>query len=180
MKPLLILALAVAAWGQVPVTMKPAGIVTSPEKSNALRQTLMELETRLDKKMSTTGGADPIYVIGQARAVHVPGFGVVITQEITPVATPAPNPFHILPGLQQVQQIHQRKLARLPLVRQTAREMWVEAARSLPTLPEGEHIFIVVRFLYQGWEDMKGLPAQIAVHGERKAGLSGDIYLDEQ
>jgi hypothetical protein len=180
MKLPLLLLLAASVWPQVPVSLKPAGIVNSPERSNAPRQALMELEGRLDKKITTVGGGDPVYLIGQARALYVPGYGVVITQEITPVATPAPNPFRVNPTAQQIQQIHQRKLDRVPLIRQTAREMWIEAARSLPTLPDNEHILVAVRFLYQTWENMKGLPAQIVVQGERKAGLAGDLQTEDQ
>jgi len=180
MKLPLLLLMAASIWPQVPITLKPAGIVNSPEKAVAPRQTLMELEGRLDQKMSATGGADPVYLIGQSRALYVPGYGVVITQEITPVATPAHNPFRVTPSAQQVQQIHQRKLDRVPMIRQTTREMWIEAARSLPTLPDNEHILVAVRFLYQTWEDMKGLPAQIVVRGEHKSGLSGDLQTEDQ
>jgi hypothetical protein len=180
MKLPVILLLAASIWAQVPITLKPAGIVNPPDRSVVPRQSLMELEGRLDKKMATAGGTDPVYLIGQARALHVPGYGVVITQEITPVATPAPNPFRVTPSPQLVQQIHQRKLDRVPLIRQTTREMWIEAARSLPTLPDNEHILMAVRFLYQAWEDMKGLPAQIVVRGEHRAGLSGDLQTEDQ
>lgn len=174
--PILLLA-AAAAWTQPP--LKVATTETSGEKPLVSVPALSELEKHLDEKMSLAGGADPIMLLGESRALRLAGYGVVVTQEISLVNSPYISPFQPKISPQQVALTHQRKIDRLPLLRQTMRDMWTNAAASLTLVPNNEQIVLAVRLLYKSWEDTKGLPGQIVLKGARGAGLAG-VQMEEQ
>jgi hypothetical protein len=177
MKPAALLLIAVAAWAQPP--LKTVSLVTPAEKTVIPFQTMSELEKALDKKVSLTGGNDPMLVLGNARTLYLKGFGAVVTQEVSLVAGPVIYPFRPTITPEDVVNTHKRKIERLPVARETIREMWSEASKRLTALPESEQIVMAVRLLYQPWEDTTGLPGQIVVKGTRKAG-STDIQIEEQ
>jgi hypothetical protein len=179
MKPAAVLLLAAAAvWAQAPV--QPAAWITPSEKPVVSLTTLTDLEKALDKKMSTVGGNQPVMLLGNARALYLEGYGVVITQEISLIQTPFLSPFRPPITPQETARTHQRKLERLPLAQQTVREMWTLAATKLTSLPDNEQIVMAERLLYQSWEDTKGLPGVILVRATRKDGLAGNLQLEEQ
>lgn len=91
MKPAAVLLVAAAAWAQVPVETVALG--TTAERPAVSQAVMTDLEKQLDKRVSMVGGDDPIQLLGLARGVYVKGFGVVITQEISLVQKPFPNPF---------------------------------------------------------------------------------------
>lgn len=179
MRPAAVLLMAAAAvWAQAPA--RAASWVNPSEKPAVSLMSTSEVEKQLDKKISTVGGNQPVMLLGNARALYIDGFGVVVTQEISLVQTPYPNPFRPPITPQETTQTHQRKLDRLPLARQTIREMWTMAAMKLSSLPDNEQIVIAERLLYQSWEDTKGLPGVILVRATRKEGLAGNLQLEEQ
>ena len=197
MKPAIFLLMAAAVRAQAPsgavkpagngaagimmaqATLKPAGVVNTPEKTLIPFQVITDLEKQLNAKAKLTGGNDPMLLLGDARTLYLPGFGAIITQEAGLVVTPVISPFLQQITPQQAAQVHQRKLARLPLARQTVREMWLTAASMLTAVPENEQIVMAMRLLYQPWEDTTGLPGQIVVRASRKAGLAG-VQTEEQ
>lgn len=172
------LLLAAAAFGQAP--LRPAALISPGEKPGVSAMAMAAVEKKLDKKISMMGGSDPIQLLGLTRGLYIGGFGVVLTQEISLVPTPFPNPFRQVITPQETTQIHQRKIARLPVALQTAREMWKDAAEALNTVPDEEQIVLALRLLYQSWEDTKGLPAQLVVKATRADGLAGNLHVEEQ
>lgn len=177
MKTAVVLLLTAAAWSQAP--LKPVSIVNPAEKPAIPTAVMTDLEKRLDYKVSLTGGNDPILLLGPARTLYVSGFGAIVTQEISLVVTPTLSPFHQQITPQEIVQTHQRKIDRLPLARQTIREMWTTAASMLTAVPEDEQIVVAVRLLYQPWENTAGLPGQIVVKASRKTALAG-VQTEEQ
>ena len=178
MKPAVVLLVAAAAWAQVPVETVALG--TTAERPAVSQAVMTDLEKQLDKRVSMVGGNDPIQLLGLARGVYVKGFGVVITQEISLVQTPFPNPFRQSITPLEAAPIHKRKLERLPLVRQTVHQLWMVAAAALNTMPDNDQIVVALRLLYQEWEDTKGLPGLLVVKATRRDGLAGNLQTGEQ
>lgn len=174
--PILLLA-ATAAWTQPP--LKNVSAVTTADKPPLSFAVMADLEKQLDDKVSMAGGATPMMLLGTARALYLPGYGAVVTQELSLIVTPTITPFHSSISPQEVVQVHQQKAARLPLMRQTMKDMWTHAANTLNMVPNNEQIVVVVRLLYKPWEDTKGLPGQITLKGPRSAGIAG-AQMDEQ
>jgi hypothetical protein len=192
---LVVLSLA-AAWAQLPkppaatspaaATPKPPA-ATSPaaviptEKPRVSRQTLSELERDFDTKLATTGGAsDPIDLMGATRGIYLDGYGVVFTTEVSLIITPNVNPFHLQMTDAEKEKVHQRKVARLPMLRQLMREVWRDSAAALISIPENQQVVISVRLLYLRWEDTRDLPGEIVMKGARRAALTGAIQVEEQ
>ena len=180
--PVILLMLAAAGAAQAP--LKPASIVepgVKPAAKPALSfQSMAELERRLDTKISSTGGADPMLLLGPARVLYLPGFGAIVTQEISLVVTPVISPFHLQVTAEDAVKVHQRKVEHLPLLKKVMREMWADAATSLSAVPDNEQMVLAIRLLYQPWENTAGLPAQVVMRGERKPALAGDLQVEEQ
>ena len=125
------------------------------------------------------GGAEPMVLLGPARALYLAGYGAVVTQEVSLVVTPTITPFHQQIAPKEVVQVHQRKLGRLPLMKQLMRDMWSSTAQELKMVPDNEQIVVAVRLLYKSWEDTNGLPGQSVLKGSRGAGLTG-VQMEEQ
>ncbi len=174
---LLVLLVALApAWAQVP--LKPA-IVPSTEKPSAMNQVITDQEKRLDDKLNSTGGNDPIYMLGLTRGLYLQGYGAVFTAEVSLINTPVASPFRKITK-DDVVKVHQRKLERLGLLKTALREQWISMAAALNALPDTEQIVIAVRLRYLPYEDTTGLPGQIIMKGPRTATLTGAIQTEEQ
>ena len=167
----------VAAWAQPPLK-QPTGPSNS-ERPLLSFAVMADLEKQLDEKMSLAGGAEPIMLIGYARTLYLMGYGAVVTQEISLVNTPTISPFRQSISPQEVVQVHKKKVERLPLLKQTIRELWTSAAGALNMVPNNEQIVVAVRLLYKSWEDTQGLPGQIIVKGSRGAGIA-HAQMEEQ
>ena len=192
MKPaavLLVLSLA-PAWAQLPrppavasaaaPAAAPAAVVTPTEKPRFPRQTLADVERHLDTKLASLGGAnDPMDLLGDARGIYLDGYGAVFTAEVSLIVTPGINPFHTEFTAPEKEKVHQRKIDRLPLLRQAMRDMWRDSATTLAAIPDNQQVVIAVRLLYLPWEDTHGLPAQIVMKGDRRA-AAGAVQIEEQ
>jgi len=179
---LLVLSLA-AAWAQLPKppAAAPAAAVTPTERPRVSRQTLTDLERHFDTKLASFGGAsDPIDLLGAARSIYLDGYGAVFTIEASLIITPNVTPFHTVITGPEKEKVRQRKLDRLPVLKQLIRDMWRESATALTAIPDNQQVVIAVRLLYLPWEDTRGLPGQIVMKGDRKAAVTGAIQMEEQ
>ena len=103
-------AASAAARAAAPVAAPPA-TVTPTEKPRLPRQTLSDVESRLDTKLASVGGAnDPIDLLGAARGIYLDGYGVVLTAEASLIITPGLNPFRPAMTEPEKEKIRQRKL----------------------------------------------------------------------
>jgi len=169
-----------AARGAAPTAVAPA-TVTPTEKPRVLRQAISDLERRLDTKLTSLGGAnDPVDLLGAARGIYLDGYGVVLTVEASLIITPGLNPFKSSMTDAEKEKIRQRKLDRLPLLRQAMRDVWRDSASALTSVPDNQQVVIAVRLLYLTWEDTRGLPAQIVMKGDRRTALAGAPQTEEQ
>lgn len=187
---LLVLSLA-PAWAQLPrppavasaaaPSAAPSPVVTPTEKPRIPRQALAEVERHLDTKLASLGGAsDPIDLLGATRGIYLDGYGAVFTTEASLIVAPGLSPFHQEITEAEKEKVRQRKLDRLPLLKQMMRDMWRDSATSLTAIPENQQVVIAVRLLYLQWEDTRGLPGQIVMKGDRRAAVTGAVQMEEQ
>jgi hypothetical protein len=180
------------AWAQLPrptvaapATAPPAAaapaLATPTEKPRVTRQAISDLERRLDTKLSSLGAAnDPVDLLGAARGIYLDGYGVVLTVEASLIVTPGLNPFRAAMTEPEKEKIRQRKLDRLPMLRQAMRDVWRDSASALTSVPDNQQVVIAVRLLYLTWEDTHGLPGQIVMKGDRRTALAGVPQTEEQ
>ena len=187
---LLVLSLA-PAWAQLPrppavasaatPAAAPPATVTPTEKPRVPRQTLADIERRLDTKLASLGGAnDPIDLLGASRGIYLDGYGAVFTVELSPIVTPGLNPFHTVITEPEKEKVRQRKLDRLPMLKELMRDMWRDSATALTAIPDNQQVVIAVRLLYLPWEDTRGLPGEIVMKGDRRAAVTGAVQMEEQ
>ena len=187
---LLVLSLA-PAWAQLPrppavasaatPAAAPPATVTPTEKPRVPRQTLADIERRLDTKLASLGGAnDPIDLLGASRGIYLDGYGAVFTVELSPIVTPGLNPFHTVITEPEKEKVRQRKLDRLPMLKELMRDMWRDSATALTAVPDNQQVVIAVRLLYLPWEDTRGLPGEIVMKGDRRAAATGPTQTEEQ
>ena len=191
---LLVLSLA-PAWAQLPrpqaaapavasaaaPAAAPHASVTPTEKSRVPRQALSDLERRMNTKLASLGGDnDPIDLLGAARGIYLDGYGVVLTAEASLIIAPGLSPFHQEITQPEKEKVHQRKLDRLPMLKQVMRDMWRDSATGLTAIPDNQQVVIAVRLLYLPWEDTRGLPGEIVMKGDRRAAVTGAVQMEEQ
>jgi hypothetical protein len=176
-----------AAWAQLPRPPAAAPAAASPaavtptEKPRISRQTLADVERHLDTKLASLGGAnDPIDLLGASRGIYLDGYGAVFTVELSPIVTPGLNPFHTVMTEPEKEKVRQRKLDRLPMLKQLMRDMWRDSATSLTAIPDNQQVVIAVRLLYLPWENTRGLPGEIVMKGDRRAAVTGAVQVEEQ
>ncbi|HEV3331689.1 MAG TPA: hypothetical protein VG096_11945 [Bryobacteraceae bacterium] len=173
-----VLILCIApVWAQAP--LKPV-VSPSTEKPTVARKVFTELESNFDYKLRAASAKDPFDLLGLTRGLYLPGYGAVLTTELSLIVTPPITPFHLKITPEEAAKVHQRKLENLPQLRRTMQGLWRDAALALTSVPDSEQVVVAVRVLYQPWEDTGGLPGQIVMKGSRKAALGGDIQTEEE
>jgi hypothetical protein len=189
MKTLVWFALAAAPLcAQLPKPVQAASTATVnptlPNPAKAMKiapQTFRELERHLDTQLAVIGGpSDPIDLLGTTRGLYLDGYGGVFTTEVSLILTPQINPFHQQITKEEAARVHQRKLARLPQLKQAMADMMKTSAMTLTQIPDSQQIVLAVRLLYLPWEDTTGLPAQVQMSASRREVLNGQIKTEEQ
>lgn len=156
MKRLLILALA-------------AGIaVCAADAPRIKRSALQALERSLDVMLLSS--SDPCELLGNTRGIYLDNYGAVFTALANLVYTPTPNPFRPKISPAELRALHDRKLVKLEALKNQMREALVTLAAdpALDSVRPNEQIVCGVSLFYYSWEDVKGLPAQMIVQGEKQ------------
>jgi hypothetical protein len=164
--------------------MKLAGLVAAallaaavpaaqPGKPKITRDALSVVERSFDQRITKLGQNDPFDLLGNTRGVYLNDYGVVFTTELNLIVTPIMTPFRPAISKPEVEQVRQRKLQRLALLKQAMRDMLVASAANLGALPPDEQVVCGVTLFYFPWEERDGLPSQILMHASKSALLNG-------
>ncbi len=132
------------------------------------RSMLAVLERGFDERIERFSIDDPLYLLGSTRGVYLEKYGAVFTAELNLVTGPAITPFRPKLTKEEVDKLRQKKLTRLPEVRQLMRDMMVTSATALSAVPPEEQIVVGVSLFYYSWENGAGLPGQIVMQAKRK------------
>ena len=134
------------------------------------RTALATLEKGIDSHLAYS--ADNFDLLGSTRGVYLEGYGAVFSIELNLILSPNVSPFHPAFSKMEIARIRDRKIERLPLLRQKMREMLIASAGSLENVPPSEHVVLAVSLFHYSWEDYSGLPSQIVMQAERQKLLS--------
>jgi hypothetical protein len=159
--------------------MKPAG---NPRQAVPIAQgTFTGLERRFDESLGTLFGPDdPVDLLGNTRGVYLDGYGAVFTTEVSLVVTPTPNPFRQTISKELAASVRKRKTERLPFLKAAMKQMMQNMAKTFIQVPANQQMVLIVRFRYQPWEDMNGMPSQVLMRADRKSAMDGEIQVEEQ
>ena len=132
------------------------------------RAAIAVLEKNFDGRIAKANVPDSFDLLGSTRGVYLEGYGVVFSAEVNLIVSPNLNPFHPIFTKAEIARVHDRKLQRLPVLRQSMREMLVASAAALENLPPSEQVVLAVSLFHYSWEDSSGLPNQIVMQAERQ------------
>ena len=131
------------------------------------RPAMQAVERSFDQRFQQFNVDDPIEVLGPARGVYVDKFGVILSAEVNLVVT-AITPFRPQITGEQVEKLRQKKLARLPQVRQMMRDTMVSAATQLKTLGLDDQVVVGLTFFHRSFESVQELPGQIVMQAPKR------------
>jgi hypothetical protein len=146
----------------------PGGSIADSPKVN--RGMIEAMEHSLDRKLSGLWPQDPAEVLGLAQGTYIQGYGAIFIGEVNLAPTSAgTSPFSPTVTADQARRTREKKLQRMAQLKVAMREMLVDSARSLDSVPSDEQVAVGISLFYWKWENHEGLPAQIVMHAPRKA-----------
>ena len=117
-------------------------------------------------------GADQYDLLGTARCTYLNGYGALITAELQLVYTSGVNPFRPAYTPQEIAALRDRKLKKLPVLKDAMRSLMASSAATLDSLPLNQKVAFEARLWRFRWEDSKGIPERIFMSAEKSKLLS--------
>jgi len=131
------------------------------------RPAISAMEKGLDSEFTHLWPDEPFLLLGATRGVYLDGYGAVFTTELNLVTGPVLTPMNPVPTKEMIDRQRQRKLERLPRLRDAMRGVLVHTASSLDTLPKDQQVVLAVTLARYRWEDTNGMPSHIIMQGRR-------------
>ena len=132
------------------------------------RSMLIPVEKKIDQRLETLYD-EPFLLLGMTRGLYLDKFGAVFSAELQLVSTPGLGTFGFTaPTREMLTSTRNKKLLRLPVLKEAMRSQLASAALSLDKLPVDEKVVFGVSIFRRSWEDSTGLPAQIVMQATRK------------
>jgi hypothetical protein len=161
--------------GGAQAAARPAASAAPIQQPGIPLDAIRTLERAFDAKIASVR-PEPMNVMGAARGLYLPGYGLVFTAELDLAMTPAAGGlFRREFSAAERTAIHDKKLAQVPVLEQLMREMVAASAQKADTMPDSERVVLAVRIWCQAFEDRTGLPNQILMAADRKSAISGHI-----
>lgn len=135
------------------------------------RDVIEALENKFDRSIETFDINDPFYLLGNTRGVYLENYGVVFTAELNLVGGASVTPFRPEFTAEQKEQLREKKVGRLAVLRTMMRDMMVDSATAIEAVPPGEQIVVGTSLFYYSWESRSGLPSQILMQTRRQTML---------
>lgn len=142
-------------------------LAAGQERPAVTRAVLAGFEKKLDRTIPTLDVNDPYELLGTARGIYLPGYGVVFTTEISLVFSNY-SPFNLPPAGPGLEKLREKKMARLPQLKRSMRALLVMAAVSLDAVPPNEQIVLGISLYNRSFENREGLPSQIIMQAPRQ------------
>jgi len=132
------------------------------------RTAMQVVEKGFDARLELTNPPDPFDVLGNARGIYLPGFGVVLTAEVDLIKVPGISPFHQAITAEERPRLRARKLQALPRLKEAMKAVLISTAQDLRSVPLNENIVVGVTLYYFVGEDSTGLPSQVVMQATRQ------------
>lgn len=139
------------------------------QAASVSRVTITAVEDSFNRRLKALVPGEPYLLLGETHGVYLDAYGAVFTASVNLVEGPNVTPFRPSISPKDRADLRQRKLDRLPKLRDIMREALVVSAGMLDTVPANEQVVISVSLPRYHWEDTTGLPAQIVMQSTRSA-----------
>jgi hypothetical protein len=138
------------------------------DKPKVTRPMLEAMEKSVDGKLQNLYGLDPAEIVGVTQGAYINGYGAVFMSEVNLAPATGISPFHPTLKPEEIKRTHDKKVQRIAALRNAMREILIDSAASLDTVPADEQVAVGVSLFYWTWENREGLPAQIVMHAPKK------------
>lgn len=129
------------------------------------RAQLAALEQAANQRLLRLWSDNSLSLVGESRAIYLPGFGLVLSAEIN-LVTPTGSLFADAPTEKDKADLKKRKAERLPVLHSALREVMANLAASLRELPGNEQVAFSVILPRFNWES--GIPKQITLQASKQ------------
>jgi hypothetical protein len=141
-------------------------LADKPKVSHAMIQAMQD---GVDNELRRMWPDDPVELLGVTQGTYISGYGAVFVSELNLAPSAGISPFHKIITPDEFKRIHEKKLSRLPKLKSAMQEVLLNSAGSLDSVPPEEQIALGVTLFYWHGENTDGLPAQIVMHGSKRA-----------
>jgi len=128
---------------------------------------LQRVEKAANERFTADAG-DSYELLGDARGAYLPGYGGLFTFEMNLVSVQPITPFHMTVTPQEIKSIHERKIRKLVVLKSAMRDLMLQSAASLSTLPPAEQITFEAFLIHLSFEDRTGLPRRLTMTASRQ------------
>lgn len=142
------------------------------DKPRLTRTSVAAMEQNLDKQLSGLMPDDPIGLVGLTQGAYITGYGVIFMSEVNLAQSAGITPFHQTITKEEIARIHQKKVERLPKLKQAMQESLLSSSAFLDGLGSDDQIAVAISLFHFNWENVSGLPSQIVMHGPKKTLLA--------
>jgi hypothetical protein len=139
------------------------------DKPSVTRAMIKSMEGGIEFQLLRIWPRDPVEVMGVTHGAYLEGYGAVFMAEVNLALGAGISPFHPQIGPDEAKRLHEKKVARLPQLKTAMREILVNAAASLDSVPDDQQIALGVSLFFFHGESTEGLPSQIVMHGQKRA-----------
>lgn len=139
------------------------------DKSKVSRGAIQAIEANMDSHLTKLWPDDPMQVLGLTQGAYIGGFGAVFMSEVNLAPSAGITPFHQTITKDELARTHDKKLTRLPKLKEAMQDLLLNSASSLDSVPANEQITLGITLFYWVGENTDGLPAQIVMHAQRRA-----------
>lgn len=152
----------------LPLMLVSAAYAAAAGEAPRVDRTQMEkVEKSLDATLLRFTTDNSHTLIGLTRGVHLDGVGAVFTAEVI-VVNANVNIMKPLPTKEEIVQIRNKKLERIPILKRVLKDALVSAALALETIPPDEQVVIAIIVPRFKFEDATGLPSQVTVQATKR------------
>jgi hypothetical protein len=158
MKSILLIGLATLCFG--------ASGASEPILSLA---SLKAVEASINDRVSSNIN-DPYDLMGPARGTYLEGYGAVFTVYMDLVAASPLNfsPFKQTISEKEIAELHDRKARKVVVLKEAMRDLMAKACKTLPALPDDEHIVMEAFLFNYNWEQSRDLPHRVVLTARKQ------------
>lgn len=139
--------------------------ISAADAPSLTRAQLAAAEQSVDATMLRLWNDNSLSLVGETRAVYLPGFGLVLSAEIN-LVTPTNSLFGDTPTEKDKADLRKRKADRLPILQVKMKEAMANVAASLTWVPATEQIAFTVILPRLNWET--GIPKQVTMQATKQ------------
>lgn len=146
-----------------------AALCFAATESRVSRASILSVEHSINEKFETAS-TDPFYVLGDARGTYLEGYGALFTSEVNLINNSPfnPNPFKPTVSKTEVAASRDRKLKNLAILKDSMRNLMMNASATLEGLPPNERVAMETILFSYSWEENRSIPHRVFMSAEKQ------------